>query len=93
VVHAIEAAQPDRPRFGLVVSKAVGGSVVRHRVSRRIRHSIAASLSEWDAAGFDVVVRALPAAATASSHEIASDLLKCRLGLVRVKVPLGGSRG
>ena len=26
------------PRAGLVVSRAVGGSVVRHRVARRLRH-------------------------------------------------------
>ncbi|MGZ6778056.1 MAG: ribonuclease P protein component, partial [Mycobacterium sp.] len=40
VVHARRSDEPDQdgPRVGLVVSKAVGNSVQRHRVSRRLRH-------------------------------------------------------
>jgi ribonuclease P protein component len=55
------------------VSKAVGNSVVRHRVARRLRHLMAPRLSELPA-GTDVVVRALPAASTASSGALAADL-------------------
>lgn len=46
-----------------MVSRGVGNAVVRNRVKRRLRHLAAA---EFEAIGFpvDVVVRALPAAAT-----------------------------
>ncbi len=61
------------PRFGLIVSKAVGNAVVRHRVARRLRHicsSLAAELPD----GADVVLRALPGAADASSDELRRQL-------------------
>lgn len=93
VVHAVAAAHPDQPRFGLVVSKAVGGSVVRHRVSRRIRHAIAVELAAWDAVGLDVVVRALPSAAAATSSELASDLRKCRSGVSASRLSSGVAHG
>jgi ribonuclease P protein component len=58
---------------GLVVSKAVGGSVVRHRVSRRLRHVLATRVTALPD-GTRLVVRAAPAAAEASSAELAADL-------------------
>ncbi|GAB4589984.1 ribonuclease P protein component [Nocardia sp. IFM 10818] len=58
------------PRFGLIVSKAVGPAVVRHRVARRLRH-ICASLAAELPDGADVVLRALPGAADAPSAELA----------------------
>ena len=58
---------------GLVVSKAVGGSVVRHRVSRRLRALLAARV-EGLPTGSGTVVRALPPAASASSLSLATDL-------------------
>jgi ribonuclease P protein component len=61
------------PRAGLVVSKAVGGSVVRHRVSRRLRHLLAPRLGELPA-GAMLVIRALPPAADATSAELGGDL-------------------
>jgi len=68
---------PDRAdgpvRVGLIVGKSVGGSVVRHRVSRRLRAQLAARLDRF-AAGTGVVVRALPEAALASSAELGRDL-------------------
>ncbi len=33
------------PKIGLIVNKSVGGSVVRHRVSRQLRHLISEQLS------------------------------------------------
>jgi ribonuclease P protein component len=59
------AAEPSRagpPRAGFVVSKAVGGAVVRNRVLRRLRHLVRELLPGLPA-GAMVVVRALPAAA------------------------------
>jgi ribonuclease P protein component len=49
------------PRIGLIVSKAVGNSVVRHRVARRIRGALAPLLPQLSP-GTRVVVRALPGA-------------------------------
>lgn len=63
-------------RVGLVVSKAVGNSVVRHRVARRLRHQVAPLLAEV-APGTDLVIRASPAAAGASSTELAQSLQRC----------------
>lgn len=58
-------------RAGFVVSKAVGGAVTRNRVKRRLRHMVAARLVD-QAQGVDVVVRALPAAAS-SPERLAGD--------------------
>lgn len=66
-------AEPSGPRVGFVVSKAVGGSVVRHRVARRLRHLMRGRLSRLPA-GSRVVVRALPAAAAADSAALGRDL-------------------
>ena len=60
-------------RAGFVVSKAVGNAVVRHRVTRRLRHLVAARLPDLPG-GSLLVVRALPAAADASSVELGADL-------------------
>ncbi|MFI9415082.1 ribonuclease P protein component [Nocardia gamkensis] len=57
------------PRFGLIVSKAVGNAVIRHRVARRLRHMCAQVVDELPP-GTDVVIRALPGAATASSEDL-----------------------
>jgi ribonuclease P protein component len=81
-VHAVlppgEPAEPARPpaepaRAGLVVSKAVGSSVVRSRTSRRLRHLLRARLDELPA-GSRLVVRASAAAATATSADLGADL-------------------
>ena len=60
-------------RVGLIVSKAVGSAVVRHRVSRRLR-AVMAPLVPLLPSGVAVVLRALPAAATASSAELTADV-------------------
>jgi ribonuclease P protein component len=54
----------DGVRVGMVVSKAVGNAVTRNRVKRRLRHLATAELGRTPP-GTDVVVRALPPAATA----------------------------
>ena len=68
------SAGTDAPRAGVTVSKAVGGSVVRHRVARIIRHALAEPLANAPA-GSLWVIRALPAAGSAgSSRAIRDDL-------------------
>jgi len=70
VVHALAA---DRPSYGLVVSKTVGGAVVRNRVKRRLRPLLSTRLQDHGTAQ-SVVVRALPAAASATSTDLTAAL-------------------
>ena len=60
------------PRFGLIVSKQVGNAVVRHRVSRQLRH-ICMELARSLDRDVDIVIRALPASANASSDVLCKD--------------------
>jgi len=80
VVHlAQRVAAPDGstgPRVGFVVSKAVGNAVVRNRVKRRLRHLAREHMSSLPGSAA-LVVRALPASATASSAELSGDLTRC----------------
>ena len=72
-VHLLVTSDGAPPRVGLVVSKGVGGSVVRHRVSRQLRHVLRDHLDRL-AAGSRLVVRAAPGAGTATSAALAADL-------------------
>ncbi|GAB3457542.1 ribonuclease P protein component [Kineococcus endophyticus] len=83
VLHWATTDRAHPTRVGFVVSKAVGGSVQRHRTQRRLRHLAADRLAVLPAVGGLLVVRALPGAAEASSADLAVDVdrgLK-RLGL------------
>lgn len=73
VVHVHCSGDRIGGRAGFIVSKRVGNSVVRHRVTRRLRELVRARLGGWPC-GTDIVVRALPPAATASSGELGADL-------------------
>jgi ribonuclease P protein component len=73
VVHLHLGLTPDAPVVGLVVGKAVGGSVVRHRVSRKLRAQLAQRVERLPA-GSGTVVRALPGAADDTSLRFAGDL-------------------
>jgi ribonuclease P protein component len=81
------------PRIGFVVSKAVGNSVVRHRVVRRLRHVLADRLGTVRP-GCTLVVRALPAAASADSADLGSDIDSAlrRLRLGREDSETGGAK-
>jgi ribonuclease P protein component len=67
------AGESNLPRAGFVVSRAVGGAVVRNRVRRQLRHLVAARLGGFPA-GTRLVVRALPAAATATWADLETAL-------------------
>ena len=75
VVHATmtDARAGLPPRVGFVVSKAVGGAVVRNRTKRRLRAILASRVGRLPE-GSDVVIRANPVAAQADSRELATDL-------------------
>lgn len=74
VVHVQVGDGGDQPaRAAFAVSKAVGDSVTRHRVVRRLRGLIPPLLDRLPG-GSEVVVRAMPEAATASSAHLRDDL-------------------
>ena len=79
-VHAV--ATRDQPtRFGFIVSKAVGGAVVRNTVRRRLR-AVCRELLPDMAVGSDVVIRALPASADAAWVSLHSEITE-GIGAVR----------
>ena len=85
VVHVEVGSGRDKPaRAAFAVSRSVGDSVTRHRVVRRLR-ALMPPLLERLPGGSDVVVRAMPEAATASSAQLRDDLTRA---LERV-TPLG----
>lgn len=60
-------------RVGFIVGRNVGGSVVRHRVQRRLRHLLRDRLDTL-APSTLLVIRALPPAADSTSEKLATDL-------------------
>ena len=82
------ATPPASPRAGFVVGKGVGNSVVRHRVTRRLRAVVRDELHRLPS-GADLVVRARPEAAEATSERLRADLVA---GLDRVLNPRVRSR-
>jgi ribonuclease P protein component len=59
IVYFAQRAGSEPARFGFVVAKTVGGSVVRNLMRRRLR-AIGAELVASGYSGTDIVVRALP---------------------------------
>ena len=64
----------DRNRYGITVSKKVGNSVVRHRVTRLIRESIRLNEEKF-ARGYDIVIIARNTAKGKKYSDIASAFL------------------
>jgi ribonuclease P protein component len=58
---------------GFVVNRGVGSAVDRNRVKRRLRHLMRSRLSDVPV-GSRIVIRALPAARTATSTTLSLDL-------------------
>jgi ribonuclease P protein component len=85
--HPDPVPAPTPARVGFVVSRAVGGSVVRHQVTRRLRALTAARIDRLPA-GSRCVVRALPTAADRSSGDLARDLD----GALSTALDRGGAR-
>lgn len=77
-------------RVGFIVSKAVGHAVVRNQVARRLRALMAERIEDLPRAT-DVVIRANPAAAGATSADLgaALDLALSRV-IRRGEEPVGG---
>ncbi|WP_066517332.1 ribonuclease P protein component [Curtobacterium ammoniigenes] len=75
VVSVLTQDATDQPsRFGFIVSKAVGNAVTRNRVRRRLKAIAHDGLMPTGPTGYDVVVRALPAAAQAAWPTLFADV-------------------
>jgi ribonuclease P protein component len=70
---AQDAGSATPARAGLVVSRAVGGSVLRHRTSRRLRALLLPRLAPLPP-GTRLVVRAAPGSGSVPSRALAGDL-------------------
>lgn len=74
VVHAHrDLSSSDGPQIGFVVTKAIGGAVDRHRVSRQLRHLVRAALTDLDPRD-RIVIRALPGSRNAKSQRLQQEL-------------------
>ncbi|MGW9114710.1 ribonuclease P protein component [Microbacterium sp. NPDC055683] len=76
VTHVVHTGEQRDPRFGFIVSKAVGNAVTRNTVRRRLKAVCASALPDVRT-GADVVIRAMPSAATASYQELRSEVTRC----------------
>ena len=90
VVHVATADTAADPvagpaRVGFIVSRSCGSAVTRNRIRRQLRHLMADQLAALPA-GALVVVRALPAAASAGGSTLRDDLARC---LSRLATPVG----
>ncbi len=76
MTHVLASADSTVVRFGFIVSKQVGTAVVRNTVRRRLKAVCAEALTQVRP-GTDVVVRALPAAASADFAQLRSEVHRC----------------
>jgi ribonuclease P protein component len=87
VVHLRWGTGPAGPaRAGFIVSRAVGGAVTRNRVRRKLRHLVRRHVAGLPA-GSVLVVRALPAAAQATSERLGADLAAALRSVTRAAPP------
>jgi ribonuclease P protein component len=61
VIYLLDSGDGRPARVGVIASSSIGGSVVRHRATRRIRGAVSPLLAQWPC-GVRIVVRALPGA-------------------------------
>lgn len=82
---SVELSTPRAPRCGLVISKAVGNSVVRHNTARKLRAAffnlvkaehpaLGIDATEQPRGYIDIVVRAFPGAASLTTVELQREL-------------------
>jgi ribonuclease P protein component len=76
VTYVGHAGDPAVARFGFIVSRQVGGAVVRNTVRRRLK-AVCAEALPTVRPGVDVVIRALPSAASADFAALRTEVLRC----------------
>ncbi|BDZ39955.1 hypothetical protein GCM10025863_25690 [Microbacterium suwonense] len=72
----LSSSEGGAPRFGFIISKQVGTAVVRNTVRRRLK-AVCAEFLDRVPEGTDVVIRALPASATADFWELRAGVDRC----------------
>ena len=81
ITSVLRGADQRAPRFGFIISKQVGTAVVRNTVRRRLK-AVCAEFIDMVPQGTDVVIRALPASATADFATLRADVVRCLSRLV-----------
>lgn len=76
VTYVVTTFEERSPRFGFIVSKQVGNAVTRNTVRRRLK-AVCAEAVPGVRAGADVVIRALPSAATADYQQLRDEVTRC----------------
>lgn len=76
VTYVGDAGESSQARFGFIVSRQIGTAVVRNTVRRRLK-AITAEALPWVRPGADVVIRALPGAASADYAALRDDVQRC----------------
>jgi len=72
VIHVAQTSS-ENTKVAFAVGKNVGNSVVRHKVTRQLRHAITPLVNNFPA-GSHVVVRALPGASQATFTQLSENL-------------------
>ena len=86
VLYVLRKKDSDRNRLGISVSKKVGNSVVRHRLTRLVRESYRLHESEFDR-GIDLIILVRPGAKESNFFDIERALLLLgkRAGIMKTK--------
>ncbi len=78
VVYVASPGTSESPKFGFIITKAVGGAVVRNRIRRQLRsvsHEIIATHAESRALdNSNIVVRVLPCGAQAHWSQLRAEV-------------------
>jgi ribonuclease P protein component len=69
IVFHVAREMSQSTKVAFAVGKSVGNSVVRHLITRRLRHIVAHELDQFPSGSF-VVVRALPGTANATYAQL-----------------------
>ena len=76
MTYVVATAEHRSARFGFIVSKQVGNAVTRNTVRRRLK-AVCADALPGVRVGADVVIRALPSAATADYAQLRDEVTRC----------------
>ena len=75
MTYVVHTDQQRPARFGFIVSKQVGGAVVRNTVRRRLKAICAEALPSVRM-GADIVIRALPSSAGTDFSALRAEVLR-----------------
>jgi len=81
----INTTSTEPARAGLIISKSVGGSVIRHRLARKIRHRLRDHYLQLPI-GSLLVIRGLNKSATANTQFEISEVIKHLLDKAHIRM-------